>query len=404
MAATASFEIIVLPPLSSMATFSRSLLLAAMPSLLQPYLQRQAKLPDPSLSPPPVANLSKYIDDTFGLKSYAFPGVRLSSPAAGAELVDIAFGSSALLRPPAVCDFEFIESNVLVCGRVYICPFGTREEKKWHSIARGAAMDQILATPKLAASPTFTRFTVSMPRPATTVRKVTRFSDGNLENSIHAAAAAATSSVNPDASPDSKPRRARDSQPFTATIIQQHISESTPPDFCITRPQSTESAESKEHSLEQAPPTTWRSHNPLFYSIPCSPTPSDKPPHSSAQSKGSLESSNYLDAVLDPLPVSRLNIENSSGEGKQISKELPESPVRGLRPEYFISRPPPPPPSTPSRKRSSRANPDHNTGHKRTKSCEEPVTPTTCDQDDSGETQQTSINDYFLVSKLSGEA
>ncbi|KAK9462021.1 uncharacterized protein V1516DRAFT_673550 [Lipomyces oligophaga] len=135
-----TYELFVLPPAQSILTLSRTIELADMPNLLYPYFRRRNIKPPTGL--PLVENVSEYIDQVFGIKSYAFPGVKLSQTTS--KLTDIALDPDVVLYPPEVCDGKFIKDNISVNGRIFICPQGQKEEKKWHGIARSAAMDRLL--------------------------------------------------------------------------------------------------------------------------------------------------------------------------------------------------------------------------------------------------------------------
>ncbi|KAK9383272.1 uncharacterized protein V2V93DRAFT_364715 [Kockiozyma suomiensis] len=309
-----SFEVVLLPPLASISTLCRSLPLAAMPSLLQPYLRRHIKKTDYLLEALPTEDLSQYIYNNFGISSYVFPGIKLSG--AGCELTDIAFGSGAMLRPPKPCDFEFIKNNVLTNGRVYICPIGPREEKKWHGVSRSAAMDQILAVQKAQETPI--RFFASMPcvtNNSSTADEPKRMSSGNCSDesstpskkSVTFAASASNSdpsnpcSSEQKAAPslktcsDIRQRRsprfrqikretsqlaslARQLQFQTPESLSSAISEQTasaelPTLFSSTKVNDsltlidpeTEFDSSSTSKTSETPSPTWRSHNPRLH-------------------------------------------------------------------------------------------------------------------------------------------
>ncbi|KAK9477668.1 hypothetical protein V1514DRAFT_333107 [Lipomyces japonicus] len=161
MANTTSFEIVLLPPPSSLTTLCRTIPASQMSLLLKPYLhrhhltqarQRQQQQKNPAKQVVTYHDLNKYLADEFGITSFVFPGVKL---AAGPphDLVDVATAKCGLLMPPpqdGACTAAWLSQHVAVKGIVHVAPVGAREEKKWHGIARAAAMDIIMGVKKAA--------------------------------------------------------------------------------------------------------------------------------------------------------------------------------------------------------------------------------------------------------------
>ncbi|KAK9321925.1 hypothetical protein V1517DRAFT_325057 [Lipomyces orientalis] len=148
-----TFEVIILPPPPSIMTLSRTIPVTDMPSLLQYYLQRHHRFKACSSTESKnstltlrVADLNEYLSLGFGIQAYIFPGVKLS--AEKYELTDITIAKEDALIPPNPCTLSFVRENIAVHGKIFVSPVGQKEEKKWHGIARAAAMDRIMGIKK----------------------------------------------------------------------------------------------------------------------------------------------------------------------------------------------------------------------------------------------------------------
>ncbi|KAK9474309.1 uncharacterized protein V1510DRAFT_441125, partial [Dipodascopsis tothii] len=134
------FEVILLPPLPSLNTLSKTISISKMPSLLHSYLARHHAHPSKRKE---YKDFTQAMDDLFQFNTYVFPGVKLNA-SEPYELLDIAMPRQAAFTPPSPCSLEWMLQNIAVMGRIYVCPVGQKEEKKWHGVARSAAMDKIL--------------------------------------------------------------------------------------------------------------------------------------------------------------------------------------------------------------------------------------------------------------------
>ncbi|KAK9451577.1 uncharacterized protein V1518DRAFT_402947 [Limtongia smithiae] len=113
-----------------------------MPFLLHAYLRRHIIPATQVATLHAIHDFSQYLSAVVGIDDYVFPRVSVA-PDSGV-LSSIVLTREAALIPPKPCTQDFLRLNVAINGKVYVCPVGQRDEKKWHGIARAVAMDWIL--------------------------------------------------------------------------------------------------------------------------------------------------------------------------------------------------------------------------------------------------------------------
>ncbi|KAK9358218.1 hypothetical protein V1504DRAFT_303368 [Lipomyces starkeyi] len=368
-----TFEVIILPPPPSITTLSRTIPVTDMPSLLQYYLQRHHRFKDCGSTESEnstltlrVCDLNEYLALGFGIQAYIFPGVKLSAQTY--ELTDITIAKEDALSPPSPCTLSFVRENIAVQGKIFVSPVGQKEEKKWHGIARAAAMDRIMGIKKstLGDAGNGVRFCVRLSngddpvaqqqtngateaqspiktKPATstknspssrTARLAANKNDQPQQKkmmtairhrmSLHGNAKPHTR-INPGSTPESSPMKsATTSTSFTVT--RRPV---TPPEQLDRTSLSSITDDDARNALNDTPsyialrtdltdkPNVWKGHArwrmPNIFAPECSIDGNPMP-------------------VIEVLPIERLNIRQP---GELEVKSEPESPIKGLKVEYF---------------------------------------------------------------------
>ncbi|KAK9237997.1 hypothetical protein V1525DRAFT_402616 [Lipomyces kononenkoae] len=370
-----TFEVIILPPPPSITTLSRTIPVTDLPSLLQYYLRRHHRFKDCSSTESDnstltlrVCDLNEYLAVGFGIQAYIFPGVKLSAQTC--ELTDITIAKEDALTPPSPCTLSFIRENIAVQGKIFVSPVGQKEEKKWHGIARAAAMDRIMGIKKstLGHAGAGLRFCVRLTngddpiilqqtvcateapsapspkktKPATSTKnspsRIARSAVSKSDHAQHKKLPATTKQqslsvktnpksytrINPEFTPESSPlKSAKTSTSFTVSRLPF-----TPSDQSDRTLLSSITDDDARNALNETPsyialrtdvtdkPNVWKGHSrwrmPNIFAGEC-PDGSHMP-------------------SIDVLPLDRLNIRQP---GEPVVKSGPESPVKGLRAEYF---------------------------------------------------------------------
>ncbi|KAK9256861.1 hypothetical protein V1507DRAFT_381682 [Lipomyces tetrasporus] len=341
-----------------------------MPSLLQYYLQRHHRFKACSSTESKnstltlrVGDLNEYLSLGFGIQAYIFPGVKLS--AGTYELTDITIAKEDALIPPSPCTLSFVRENIAVHGKIFVSPVGQKEEKKWHGIARAAAMDRIMGIKKscLGDAGNGMQFCV-------------RLTDGDElpahQQTIPAAVSPSPKKTKPPTSTKSSPlpRTARSTvnknellqQKKTPTTVRQRKTllgndnlikpsftpESTPmePDISsmsltvIHRPvtQSDQSHRASLSSITDDDARNALNDTPSYIALRTDLT--DKPNVWKGHARWRMpnmfapECSNDDSPIpdIEVLPLEKLNIRQP---GELEVKSEPESPIKGLKAEYF---------------------------------------------------------------------
>ncbi|KAK9466033.1 hypothetical protein V1512DRAFT_264585 [Lipomyces arxii] len=342
------FEVIILPPPSSVLTLSRTIAVGEIHTLLLPYLARRHNPSD--TYPAQTHDLSAYLELTFGIQAYVFPGVKISSE--NGELTDIAISKTASLEPPSPCTLEFISENVAINGKVYVCPIGQKEEKKWHGIARAAAMDKIMGVKRVKGNnSTDTKFLVCIQsnRAGALHRQV----DMQNFKSFAASPLPASSLVVPKQRTKqvTKPKKKRKELPTERQSpppkrrFQQPASTPTKPENNMFSPQS--SSVRRQQSIPFTTPSVSTNDEArcALASTPPSYISLTTDLVNTSMWKGyairrigharfspdELLGTDFV-RVEQELPIEKLNMNPSR-------KCTPESPVKGLRAAYFNDRP-----------------------------------------------------------------
>ncbi|KAK9454519.1 hypothetical protein V1511DRAFT_460774 [Dipodascopsis uninucleata] len=339
-----------------------------MPSLLHPYLMRHYKQPSDNSQHQTYTDLTEFILQNLGFSTYVFPGVRLSASEPH-RLLDVTVKREDAISPPNPCTLDWVRENIAIQGRVYISPIGPKEEKKWHGIARAAAMDRILGVKMVNEDPNSTL--EEQNRPVFKVRLINKNSLSKQQQLESAVSHRAPLSISIPPSPSS-PKQTRRETPKknlkkkTDSMItgktknqylNDHSNQSTTANsnsqlmlspiekieavmtshedhqlFGTYQPntgvlRSSVSDDEARQALEDTPSyislrarwpqaaMTWKPHY-----------------HSKMINTLARESQEERAAICQDLPIDRLNIKQSDDPIEQIEQV---SPVPGLRLQYF---------------------------------------------------------------------